>query len=502
MQAKAQICLLLERTYPFVRGGVSTWLHRLIEGLPDLRFALVFIGGRRADYGKAHYRLPDNVVHLETHYLEDSLQEVSARRTRMSPRRVQDARSFHAALQSMASGHECPSAGLLVDRVLRELGRPQGLSLEQFLYSPGSWEILCDGHLKLDRESSFLDYFWTMRWLHGPIFQLAKLADRVPEADAYHSLSTGYAGFLGALLERRRKRPLILSEHGVYTNERWIDLNRAEWISPAAPEHVLSDPSAALRQLWVRYFESLGRLTYRSADPIVALFDGSRQLQVAAGAAPERTRVIPNGIDASTFERALLARPVGIPKVIGLVGRVVPIKDVKTFVRALGVAAEALPEVQGWVFGSTDEDPGYAEECKALARSLGLAARVHFFGHRALSEILPKLGVLMLSSISESQPLVVLEAFAAGLPCVVTDVGACRELIDGSEPEDRALGAAGRVVPFGDAHALGQAAVELLTQPHSWQACQFAGLTRVRRHYAHAAMLDAYRALYRAALDA
>ncbi|HKP55554.1 MAG TPA: GT4 family glycosyltransferase PelF [Polyangiales bacterium] len=502
MQHEAQICLLLEGTYPYVRGGVSSWLHQLIEGLPELSFSLVFIGGRRADYGKAHYRLPHNVVHLEAHYLEDSLRESSGRRAHMSPRRAQDAREFHVALQAMAAGRVCPHAPPLIDRVLRELERPGGLSLEQFLYSPGAWEILCDGHLQLDRDSSFIDYFWTLRWLHAPIFQLAKLVDQVPEAAVYHSISTGYAGFLGALLERRRQRPLILSEHGIYTKERRIDLNQAEWLSGGAPEHVLSDPSAPLRQLWVRYFESLGRLAYRSADPIVALFEGSRQLQVAAGAAPERTRVIKNGIDAAAFHRALSARPASTPPVIGLVGRVVPIKDVKTFVRAIGVVAETVPEVQGWVFGNTDEDPRYAEECRALVRSLGLGGRVHFFGHRALDEILPRLGVLMSSSISEGQPLVVLEAFAAGVPCVVTDVGACRELIEGGDAEDRALGSAGRVVPFADARALGQAALELLTQPETWQACQFAGLRRVRHHYAHAAMLDAYRALYRAALGA
>src|SRR5262245_15546030 len=98
---KAQICLLPEGTYPFVRGGVSAWLHQLIEGLPELRFSLVFIGGRRADYGKAHYRLPDNVVHLEAHYLEDSLRGVSGQRARMSPRRAEEVRGFHLALRAM-----------------------------------------------------------------------------------------------------------------------------------------------------------------------------------------------------------------------------------------------------------------------------------------------------------------------------------------------------------------------------------------------------------------
>ena len=70
-------------------------------------------------------------------------------------------------------------------------------------------------------------------------------------------------------------------------------------------------------------------------------------------------------------------------------------------------------------------------------RSLGLDGKLGFLGHRNVFELLPKLGVLMLTSISQAQPLAILEAFAAGVPCVATDVGACREQIEGASDEDR-----------------------------------------------------------------
>ena len=67
--ADADIALLLEGTFPFVSGGVSSWVNQIIRAFPELRFAIVFLGSRKEDYGEPKYALPDNVVHLETHYL-------------------------------------------------------------------------------------------------------------------------------------------------------------------------------------------------------------------------------------------------------------------------------------------------------------------------------------------------------------------------------------------------------------------------------------------------
>jgi glycosyltransferase involved in cell wall biosynthesis len=509
MKPEADVCLLLEGTYPFVRGGVSSWVHQLLTGMPELTFSLVFIGGRRRDYGERRYELPQNVVHLEAHYLEDGLRHAAPKPTQ-PPRQVNlESEQLHEYLQARASQGETSEAELArlehaVDAALLRLERPGGLELAHFLCSDAAWEHIRRAHRRSDPDASFIDYFWTLRLLHAPIFQLAAIAAQAPPARVYHSVSTGYAGFLGALLERHHGAPLILSEHGIYTKERRIDLNQAEWFDAlGGPEHAyLGDGSLTIRKLWIRYFESLGRLTYRAAEPIISLYEGNRARQVHDGADRERTRVIVNGIDVTRFEAALQQRPRdSVPQVIGLIGRVVPIKDVKTFLRAMQLVAAELPDVEGWIIGGEDEDPAYAEECRALTRSLGLEPCVRFLGHRNVAEILPQLGLLMLTSISEAQPLAILEAFAAGVPCVATDVGACREQIEGRSAEDRALGRAGRVAPFADPRALGQAAVELLSHVESFRSCQKAGLERVRRFYAESTMLDAYRAVYREAME-
>jgi hypothetical protein len=70
--ADADVCLLLEGTFPFVRGGVSSWVNEMLRAYPQTRFAIVFIGSREQDYHGAAYALPDNVVHFETHYLYEA----------------------------------------------------------------------------------------------------------------------------------------------------------------------------------------------------------------------------------------------------------------------------------------------------------------------------------------------------------------------------------------------------------------------------------------------
>jgi hypothetical protein len=67
--ARADIALLLEGTFPYVSGGVSSWVHQILQAYPQHSFAIVFIGSRREDYGDFRYELPPNVVHFEEHFL-------------------------------------------------------------------------------------------------------------------------------------------------------------------------------------------------------------------------------------------------------------------------------------------------------------------------------------------------------------------------------------------------------------------------------------------------
>lgn len=489
----ADIALLLEGTYPFIRGGVSSWVHQIINGMPEYRFALVFLGGDRAHYGEQLYDLPENVVHLECHYLMDAHQPDKPRPRDGNPKAFAAQRRLH---DSFKANEWVPEQ--VLERVFRDLGEKGGITREDFLFSRESWQVIDESFRKYCTEPSFVDYFWTIRTMHAPLFTLAEIARTMPSVRMVHSISTGYAGLLGAMISERRKIPYLISEHGIYTKERKIDLSQAQWIDDPTDQVSanLSDQLGYIRRLWIRFFEVIGRLAYQKANTIVSLYTGNQARQHQDGAPVDRTCIIPNGIDPERFRAARQARPPGIPKVLGLVGRVVPIKDIKTFIRAMRSVCEQIPEAEGWIVGPEDEDPAYVSECRNLVRSLGLEGRVRFLGFQNVNEILPQLGLMVLTSISEALPLVILEANAAGLPCLATDVGACRELIEGGSEDDRALGHSGAVVPIADPQATAGEAVRLLTDSTAWTAAQTAGLKRVEQFYTLQSMFQQYRGLY------
>ncbi|USE38959.1 GT4 family glycosyltransferase PelF [Endozoicomonas sp. SCSIO W0465] len=341
--------------------------------------------------------------------------------------------------------------------------------------------------------------------MHAPLFTLAKAAAKAPHCQVIHSLSTGYAGFLATLIKQQRPQVyLLLSEHGIYTKERKIELAQAQWIEDRTiPSYTGLDHSTGyIRNLWVHFFEFLGKATYDAADHITCLYGGNRQRQIAEGAPAEKITIIPNGIAEGRFQDALRRRPHVIPHVIGLAGRIVPIKDVKTFIRAIDIARHSTPDVEGWIIGPLEEDPDYVQECVNLVTQLQLGHHIRFCGFQSLPDIFHQLGVLVLTSISEALPLVVLEGFAAGIPSVCTDVGGCRELVlGGSHPEDQAIGAAGDIVGIADPRAVADACTRLLTDSERWYTAQAAALARVHRWYTDGQMFARYHELYQQGME-
>jgi glycosyltransferase involved in cell wall biosynthesis len=494
----ADICLLLEGTWPYVRGGVSSWVNQLILGLPELTFSVFFIGGQREAYGKRQYAIPANVLHIEEHFLESAWKPGAAVSTARREGSREVLRDLHRFL------HHPDEPTKEQGQAVLEMLAHGTLSLDDVLHSKASWEAITDGYARHCSDPSFVNYFWTLRTMQAPLLMLAEAARRLPPARVLHSISTGYAGLLGSILQQRWQCSYLLSEHGIYTKERKIDLAQASWISENPDEALstgLDSEVSYIRRLWIRFFERIGLLAYRSAEPIIALYDGNRQRQIADGAAEVRTRVIPNGIAMDGWANAMEQRPEGIPPVVGLIGRVVPIKDLKTFIRAMRSVVSAIPEAEGWIVGPDEEDPDYAHECHSLVTSLGLEGKVKFLGFQKIHDVMPKLGVMVLTSISEAQPLVILEAWAAGTPVVSTDVGSCRELIEGSGEEDRALGSAGEVVAIAEPQATARAILDLLGNPQRWREAQAVGLTRVNRYYTEELMLDRYRTLYKQAKE-
>jgi polysaccharide biosynthesis protein PelF len=504
VETSDDVCLLVEGTYPFLAGGVSAWVHDIINGHPELRFSVFNIGSHPGSYGQPCYALPEHVTRLYQIYCRDaelaplppearSRLEADIRRLargsgeRSRPSRVLDAiRRIHL------------EAGPVDDRLLEDLFS-NDLTVAEFLHGRATFDLIADIALTMGRRTSFLDLFWHFRGIYVPILRLLS-ASELPAARCFHAVSTGYAGLCGAAFSFRTGRPLVVTEHGIYARERDMDLARASWIKDAAEVEdgstVAAQPSP-LRSLWSRSFRVLSQIAYRQASRIVTLSQANRARQIADGAPPAKISIVPNGVAVNAAANDSAPAPQANKRLrVGFVGRVVPIKDVVTFIHAVHIAtAEVDLDVR--IIGPTGEDPDYARRCRALVASLGLESSVTFVGPQPPHLIYGDLDVVVLTSFSEGQPLVMLEAYAAGLPVVATEVGACREMIEGRSESDRLLGASGFVTRVGIPADTAAALVQLARDPELRARLGAAGRKRVLGFYRREEMIDSYRALYR-----
>jgi glycosyltransferase involved in cell wall biosynthesis len=156
----------------------------------------------------------------------------------------------------------------------------------------------------------------------------------------------------------------------------------------------------------------------------------------------------------------------------------------------------SIPNLRAWILGPTEEDKDYFHECQSLVEQLGLQSCVSFLGKVRLDEYLGKIDVIVLTSLSEAQPLVILEAGAAGIPSVATNVGACSELILGGQQEKPPLGAGGAITPLANPAATAEALRILLTNAEWYQSCSRNTRERVRNFYNRSDLDGAYRTLY------
>ena len=175
-----------------VRGGVSSWVHQIINGFPDLTFRHLLSGLAQADYGDKKFKLPANVVHRE-HYLYESTGTPPvtppARGDREWTHSTASCTNTSARRSAGAAGRRGAGAASPSYRA--------AWSRSEFLYSEASWNYVTEQYRERCTDPSFVDYFWTGAHHAHPDLDLAAIVEQFPPVRCYHSVSTGYAGFLG-----------------------------------------------------------------------------------------------------------------------------------------------------------------------------------------------------------------------------------------------------------------------------------------------------------------
>lgn len=469
----ADICLILEGTYPYIPGGVSGWTHQLIEAQHHFTFHLLTLLAPDSKEIKPKYVVPDNVI--------------GSTKVILQALRKGDKKFEHTA--ELLAELEAPLSAIIRDGYLEDMIKIMRilkphidrLGSAVLLNSKEAWELLIRMYNKGYQTSPFLDYFWTWRALLDGMYSVM-LAD-LPKAKVYHAVSTGYAGLFLARAHIEEGRPTMVTEHGIYTNERKIEIIMADWLFEDEMLYTLSvnKDKVDLRDMWVNTFISYSHCCYKTCDKVITLFEGNQEFQREDGAVDAQMEVIPNGIDLKIF--ATLEKETDKPPTIALIGRVVPIKDIKTYIRACGMLKKIVHDLRAFICGPTEEDEDYFNECINMIEHMGLTETIIFTGKIKLHDYLPKIDVSVLTSISEAQPLVILEAGAAGIPTVATDVGACREMLLGSSTENPPLGDGGAVVPLSNPEAVSSAIAKLLTDKTYYEQCSKTIVERVSLYY-------------------
>lgn len=480
-EPESDVCLIVEGAYPFVVGGVSNWLQDLIRSMPEVRFSIVAI---KPSAASLPWRMvpPPNVVQIVEVPL---IVEPSA------PRRYRPAqmrRIGRLLLAFLSTGGKDDLIRL--SKALRDL-KPAP-SAGDLLSNEEMFAVFTRYYETAFRSASFHHFFWAMRVLLGGLIKM--LLTSLPSARVYHTISTGFAGLLAARAAYETGRPAFITEHGIYLLERQIEIMMADWIGDQIDTGLaLHRQGHDLRDLWLAVFQTYTRACYDACNPIVALYSANNQTQRRLGARADRLRVIPNGIDPGQFAQVERmcdpARPL-----VALIGRVVPIKDIKTFMRAAAIVLAEMPEVRFAILGPLDEDPDYAADCNALAMELGIDDALRFEGRVNVADWMPRIDLLVLTSLSEAQPLVILEGGACGIPVIASDVGSCRELIEGRNPGVDVPG--GIVTELVNPDDTASAILSLLRDPPTRRAMGEALRERVTSDYDRDTIIAQYRKIY------
>lgn len=462
-----KVCLIVEGAYPYVTGGVSSWVQQLICNMPDVEFVVQTIAAKPDSGQSFKYKIPQNVSQIQEVYLLDD-DYVDNR----MQKKIKLTAEEYDAFESLMFG-ENPNWDLIL-----HFFAEKRVSLNALLSGKDFFNMTSNYYRENFKRVIFSDFLWTMRSLYLPLFTILKA--RVEKADLYHSVSGGYAGMWGSLQTVLTGKPFLMTEHGLYTREREEEIIKADWVS------------GIYKELWIDQFRKIGQCCYSHADKVISLFDEARKLQIEMGCPPEKTRVIPNGVDYQMFE--------GIPQKedsdsfinVGAILRVTPIKDVKTLISAFAIAKEKNPRLKLWIMGELEESKDYVEECRSMVVDMKIPD-IEFTGTIQVKDYIGKMDFMILTSISEGQPLSILEGYAAGKPCIATNVGNCRGLIQGEKDD---FGAAGYVVPVMGVTEIAHAILSLASDANLRKKMGEAGYRRVKNFYDKEDVFQQYKELY------
>ncbi|MCH4822905.1 GT4 family glycosyltransferase PelF [Gramella lutea] len=485
---QTSVLLILEGTYPFNGGGVSTWAHTLCNRVSNADFKLYSINASFEQ--KPKYELSKNIseviqVPLWTpdepydyiSYGEEYYKTVAKKEWTTSKIVEQKfVPLFRRLLSFIYSDNQEISE---LDEIFYELWLYfDDYDYKETIRNEQVWIAYRDTVSKFivgerNPDSSLIDLTVGLRWIYRFLIPLA-IVD-LPKVDVAHLTLSGFPVIPALIANYKYGAKIILTEHGVFIRERLLAINSSEY-------------PFFLKQLLIRFSEAVARLVYHKSEMIISVNKFNQKWEKWYGADPSKFKTIYNGIDPEIFKPGPKpAHLKNIPTVVA-VARIFELKDILTMIRSCAVVKRSIPDIRYIVYGDDKAVPEYTETCLKLINELGLQENFKFMGNRNNPEELFLEGdISILTSISEGFPYTVIESLACGVPVVSTDVGGVKEALDES---------CGFTCKPKDAEEIGEKVVKLLLDETLRKEMAVKGRERILKNFTMNKFIAEYEDIY------
>jgi glycosyltransferase involved in cell wall biosynthesis len=433
------VAIVMESTYPYLKGGVSAVVHDIVVENPDLTFGIIHITWDSTSPTEDLYGVPSNVRWVHPLYLSMQEHQIDFRDLKpgdlgMRGRaRTALAHRVFDALESVVAGDPEP-VWSLYDEGMNP--RTRRYPLWALLGTQEFMQVLqkrC-AHLGL----SLVDTFWLMREFFS--LACAVLGNDLPKARVYHAHTTGYASLMGAAAARQNDGRFLLTEHNLYVRDTVNLMLDRDMALPVTATDWRTFDVPPRERAWMTWWIEMGRLCYPSAEVITYLYPKAITEAADLGAPVEKSVIIPNGMVPAAVEPAYQQRLRALEEIVSgssdrtwrlaYIARIVPIKGMLDLLDTVHLLVQrGVTDFHLDALGPTDHVPGYYEQCLEKVKRLGISSFVTFRGVVDVRAEIGTYDLLVLPSYNEGQPIVVLEAMTAGIPTVGTEVGGMAQLI-------------------------------------------------------------------------
>ena len=503
------VAIVMESTYPYLKGGVSAVVHDIITGNPDLTFGIIHITWDSHSPLKDLYGMPDNVAWVKVLYLsmeehQEDFLRARPRDLRMNRRQRRElSRRILGALLALAQDGQTEP---LWDLISEGLSASRRYPVWAILGTREFMEAYHD--MMPDLGMSMTDIFWCLRDFFSLAY--AVLAEPVPRAQVYHAHTTGYAMLLGVNAAREHGTKVLLTEHNLYVRdtvntllERRLDLN------VRLTDYRTFDVSGRER-MWMAWWLEMGRLCYPYAYASTYLYPRAITEANELGGDSGRAIVIPNGIVTSEFDASYAARLAAIEEIkkegadkhlwkLVYIARVVPIKGLLDMIDSVRLMVDRGLNIHLDVCGPTEHMPSYFEQCLTRIVEQGLESVITIRGTVKVRELLPEFDLFVLPSYNEGLPVVSLETMGAGIPTVSTDVGAVRSVVEDLivTDEGETWDPCGIIIEPGDPTVMADKVQEVISDVDLYERLSLNARGRVEAAYDLVKVNASYNKIYR-----